>query len=59
MTPRNNTIIGWAILAVIPFYIGFFWLIPYIQVALICFYEDLVNKSDANTIEETNPIVEG
>lgn len=46
------TFIGWAILAAIPFYIGFFWLIPYIQVAMVCFYEDLANKSDSNPIVE-------
>lgn len=46
------TFIGWAILAAIPFYIGFFWLVPYIQVAMVCFYEDLANKSDSNPIVE-------
>lgn len=37
--------IGWAILAVLTFGIGYLWLIPYIQVSEICFYEELKNKN--------------
>lgn len=33
--------IGWAILAAFTFGIGYFWLLPYIQVAIICFYEKI------------------
>lgn len=33
--------IGWAILTVFTLYIGMFWLLPYMQVAMICFYETL------------------
>ena len=36
--------IGWAILAVLTFGIGAFWLIPYMQVAIVCFYEQLAGK---------------
>ena len=39
--------IGWAILTVFTLYIGVLWLIPYMQVALICFYEALKeNKTE-------------
>lgn len=40
--------IGWAILTVFTLYIGVLWLIPYMQVALVCFYEALKE----NKIEE-------
>ena len=41
--------IGWALLAVLTFGIGFFFLQPYIQVAHAAFYEDLKAQSgDAN-----------
>lgn len=33
--------IGWAILSIFTLYIGLLWLIPYIQVSLVCFYEAL------------------
>lgn len=33
--------IGWAILAAIPMGIGYLWLIPYMMVSQICFYEEL------------------
>ena len=36
--------IGWAILAAFTFGIGMFWLIPYMQVAQICFYEEVSEK---------------
>lgn len=39
--------IGWAILTVFTLYIGVLWLIPYMQVAMICFYEVLKeNKTE-------------
>ena len=37
--------IGWAILTVFTLYIGMLWLIPYMQVAMICFYEALKDKN--------------
>ena len=39
--------IGWSILACLTFGIGFFWLIPYITISTICFYEVLAGKSDS------------
>ena len=36
--------IGWAILSVFTLYIGMLWLTPYMQVAMICFYEALKDK---------------
>lgn len=41
--------IGWAILAVFTLGIGYLWLIPYMQVALICFYEYLLGKNGDNS----------
>lgn len=37
--------IGWAILSIFTLYIGLLWLIPYMQVAMICFYEALKDKN--------------
>ena len=36
--------LGWAILAVLPFGLGIFWLIPYAQLAEINFYRNLTNE---------------
>lgn len=36
--------IGWSILTVFTLYIGMLWLAPYMQVAMICFYEALKDK---------------
>lgn len=36
--------IGWSLLAVLTLGIGFLWLIPYMQVALVCFYDNVKNK---------------
>lgn len=36
--------IGWSLLAVLTFGIGYLWLLPYIQVSNICFYDNLKNK---------------
>ena len=48
--------IGWAILAAITFGIGYLWLMPYMQVALICFYEKIakteVKKEETEKVEE-------
>lgn len=43
--------IGWAILGIITLGIGYFWLIPYIQVSQICFYEAL-KGNDENPVEQ-------
>ena len=37
--------IGWAILSVLTLGIGFLWLLPYMQVSYICFYDALVGKT--------------
>lgn len=37
--------IGWAILTIFTLYIGMLWLIPYMQVAMVCFYEALKEKN--------------
>lgn len=38
--------IGWAILSVCSLGIGFLWLVPYVNVAMVCFYENLINKTE-------------
>ncbi len=35
--------IGWAILSAFTLGIGYFWLLPYMQVSMICFYDRLAN----------------
>lgn len=53
------TFIGWAILSVFTLYIGLLWLVPYIMVSFVCFYEALSNHTDAKPVENNdNPIVE-
>ena len=42
--------IGWAFLAGLTLGIGMLWLIPYMQVAIVCFYEQLAGK-DTSTDE--------
>lgn len=37
--------IGWSILAVLTLGIGYFWLLPYIQVSNICFYDNLKDNA--------------
>lgn len=39
--------IGWAILAAFTFGIGYLWLLPYIEMASIAFYDDAAHKEDA------------
>lgn len=39
--------IGWAILACFTFGIGCFWLLPYMQVSRICFYDHLTGKQES------------
>lgn len=49
--------IGWAILATLTLGIGYLWLLPYIQVSLVCFY-DRIAKPEAKIIEEEVKIEE-
>lgn len=58
------TFIGWAILSAFTFYIGYLFLIPYIAVSFVCFYEALSHKEktveilDNKTIAETVEVKE-
>lgn len=45
--------IGWIILTVCTFGIGYFWVLPYMQIASICFYESLLGKNE-NDISDNN-----
>lgn len=49
--------IGWAILACLTLGIGMLWLLPYMQVAVVCFYEK-VAKSEVKKVEEEVKIEE-
>lgn len=42
------TFIGWSILAGLTLGIGMLWLMPYMMVAMICFYEELSGKSNVS-----------
>lgn len=46
------TFIGWAILAGFTLGIGMLWLMPYVMVSMVCFYEDLSGKT-TETVEVT------
>lgn len=46
------TFIGWAFLAGLTFGIGMLWLMPYVMVSMICFYEDLIGKTN-ETVQTT------
>lgn len=51
------TFIGWAILASFTFGIGMLWLMPYIMVTFVCFYESLAGNKEnveAEVIKEEN-----
>lgn len=52
--------IGWVLLSALTLYIGLLWVVPYMSVALICFYETLAGKNinTEEVIEENNPISE-
>ncbi len=60
------TFIGWSILAAFTLGIGYLWLIPYVMVTIVCFYEELSGntvKSEPTTstpdVSDNGPIVEG
>lgn len=49
--------IGWAILASIPFCIGYLWLVPYVQFATIAFYKFVIGDNsnvEAKVVTENN-----
>lgn len=52
------TFIGWFILSVFTLYIGLLWLMPYMMVTFVCFYEDLAGKNAEPKAEDNNPIQE-
>ncbi len=56
----NLSFIGWIILASIPFGIGLFWVLPYIQISGFKFYEMLNDTTVASDPDEdsSSPIVE-
>ena len=43
--------IGWAILTIFTLGIGALWLFPYMQVALVCFYEEVSQNKESNETE--------
>ena len=52
------TFIGWSILCGFTLGIGLLWLMPYIMVSFVCFYEDLAGNSTTQNVENNNPIEE-
>lgn len=47
----NLSFIGWAILSCFTFGIGLLWLIPYMQVSLVCFYDEVL-ELDGNKLNK-------
>lgn len=45
--------LGWILLGIITFGIGFLWIMPYMQAALTAFYEQLRTSSSFNTVNST------
>lgn len=53
------TFIGWSILCGFTLGIGLLWLMPYIMISFICFYEDLSgNSTTSQNVENDNPVKE-
>lgn len=52
------TFIGWSILCGFTLGIGLLWLMPYIMVSFVCFYEDLAGNSSSQKVENDNPVEE-
>jgi uncharacterized membrane protein len=52
------TFIGWSILCTFTLGIGLLWLMPYIMVSFVCFYEDLAGNSTSQKVETDNPVEE-
>ena len=48
------TFIGWVILSMFTLYIGLLWLIPYIMVSFVCFYEALAGDRPSEKPVENN-----
>lgn len=43
--------IGWIILSAFTLYIGLLWVLPYIEVSSVIFYEELIGKNNSNPIQ--------
>lgn len=52
------TFIGWIILSGFTLGIGMLWVMPYMMVAYVCFYEDLANKTVEAKAEDSTPATE-
>ena len=52
------TFIGWAILGALSLGIGFLWIIPYIQCAIIAFYKYVSGNNNKVEVVEEAPVVE-
>lgn len=48
------TFIGWAILSILTLYIGTLWLVPYMMVSFVCFYESLTEKTTVTPNTDIN-----
>lgn len=49
--------IGWSILATLTLGIGYIWLLPYISVATVVFYETINKKEEVKVVDENNEAV--
>lgn len=49
--------IGWIILSIMSFGIGFIWLIPYMQTTMAAFYADLKKEKNRETVLEAERVL--
>lgn len=52
------TFIGWIMLSGFTLCIGMLWVMPYMMVAYVCFYENLANKTVESKSEKSTPVTE-
>ena len=48
------TFIGWLILSAFTLYIGLLWLLPYMMISFICFYENLAGVDSSVSVDTTD-----
>ena len=42
---------GWILLGFLTFGIGFIWIVPYLQVSVACFYDELIGNKETKSEE--------
>lgn len=52
------TFIGWAFLCIFTLGIGLLWLLPYVMVSMVVFYEDLARKEEPEEVDDKVEVIE-